>query len=125
MCELERQKRCPRADWHARRFRLLQNVNNLIIQDPDGTERKLTADQRRTLLGELGQKEKLTFDRIREKLGLLETQKFNAEYKTGASGKRVESLKGDVFAAAMRNKNVFGPKALGCHGRHRGEAQAQ
>jgi CRISPR-associated endonuclease Csn1 len=30
-CELEPQeKRCPRADWYARRFRLLQDVNNLV-----------------------------------------------------------------------------------------------
>jgi len=108
-CELEpAEKRCPRADWYARRFRLLQDVNNLIIQNPDGSEQKLSADQRIVLLDELGQKDKLEFDRIRKKLGLLETQKFNAEYRTGPNGKKVETLKGDVFAAAMRSKNAFG-----------------
>jgi len=110
-CELEPgEKRCPRGDWYARQFRILQDVNNLIIQNPDGTEQKLTADQRKILLDELGQKEKLTFDKIRQKLGLMETQKFNAEYKIGRSGKTVESLKGDNFSWSMRSKNIFGPK---------------
>jgi len=110
-CELESgEKRCPRGDWYARQFRILQDVNNLIIQNPDGTEQKLTADQRKILLDELGQKEKLPFDKIREKLGLIETQKFNAEYRVSKSGKRVESLKGDNFSWAMRSKSIFGPK---------------
>lgn len=110
-CELEPQeRRCPRADWYARRFRLLQDVNNLIIHNPDGTETKLSPAQRSILLGELTQKEKLTFDNIRKRLGLLETQTFNAEYKAGPSGQKVEALRGDSFAAAMRSKNVFGPK---------------
>jgi len=110
-CELEPgEKRCPRGDWYARRFRLLQDVNNLIVQNPDGSEDKLSGDQRKILLDELGQKEKLPFDKIRQKLGLMETQKFNAEYKIGRSGKTVESLKGDNFSWSMRSKNIFGPK---------------
>jgi len=111
-CELEpSEKRCPRGDWHARRFRLLQDVNNLIIQNPDGTEQKLSNDQqkRKVLLDELSQNEKLSFDKIRKKLGLIETQKFNAEYRVSKSGKTVESLKGDNFSWAMRKKNIFGP----------------
>jgi CRISPR-associated endonuclease Csn1 len=111
-CELEpTDKRCPRADWYARRFRLLQDVNNLIIQNPDGTEEKLSADQRMVLLKELGERDKLEFEKVRKKLGLLETQKFNAEYRTGPNGKRVETIRGDAFAAAMRSKNALGPKA--------------
>ncbi|MEN6424761.1 MAG: type II CRISPR RNA-guided endonuclease Cas9 [Phycisphaerales bacterium] len=111
-CELEPdQKRCPRGDWYARRFRLLQDVNNLIIQNPDGTEQKLSSDQRTILLNELGQKDKLDFNKIRKKLGLLETQKFNAEYRIGPNGKKVEAMKGDAFAAAMRSRNAFGPEA--------------
>lgn len=110
-CELEPgEKRCPRGDWYARRFRLLQDVNNLVIQNPDGTEQKLSSDQRKTILDELSQKEKLPFNKIRKKLGLLETQKFNAEYRIGKSGKTVESLKGDTFSAGMKSKNVFGSK---------------
>jgi len=110
-CELEpSEKRCPRGDWYARKFRLLQDVNNLIIQNPDGTEQKLTDFQGKTILDELRRKERLPFDKIRQTLELLENQKFNAEYKIGPKGKRVESLKGDEFVSAMRSKNVFGPK---------------
>jgi len=110
-CELELgHKRCPRGDWYARRFRLLQDVNNLKIQNPDGTQQELSGDQRKIILDELGQKEKLTFDKIREKLELLETQKFNAEYKVNKSGKTVESMKGDVFVTKMRGQSIFGSK---------------
>jgi CRISPR-associated endonuclease Csn1 len=105
-CQLEPgEKRCPRGDWYARKFRLLQDVNNLLIRNPDGTEQKLTNDQRKIILDELGQKKELPFDKIREKFDLIETQLFNLEQ----DGK-IKSLKGDTFAAAMRSKNVFGPK---------------
>jgi len=110
-CELELgEKRCPRGDWYARRFRLLQDVNNLKIQNPDGTEKVLSADQRKIILKELGQKDKLTFDKIRQILGLMETQIFNAEYKVSRSGKTVESMKGDIFVHAMKGKSIFGTK---------------
>jgi CRISPR-associated endonuclease Csn1 len=105
-CELEQgEKRCHRGDWHARRFRILQDLNNLLIQNPDGSESKLTDDQRKILLDRLWQKEELPFDRIRELFCLLETQKFNLEQ----DGK-VKKLKGDGFTAAMRSKKLFGPK---------------
>jgi CRISPR-associated endonuclease Csn1 len=108
-CELEPgEKRCPRGDWYARRFRLLQDVNNLMIQNPDGSENKLTSEQRKALLDELGQKKELSYDKIRELLGLLETQRFNLEQ----DGK-VKNLKGDGFMAAMRSKKLFGPKVWG------------
>ncbi len=114
-CELESgEKRCPRGDWYARRFRLLQDVNNLIIQNSDGSERNLNDEQmkgkREKLLSELSKKKDITFDKIRKLLGLIKTQKFNAEYKIGRSGKHVKSLKGDTFTAGMRSKNVFGVK---------------
>jgi CRISPR-associated endonuclease Csn1 len=104
-CQLEAgEKRCPRGDWYARRFRLLQDVNNLVIRNPNGSESKLTGDQRKMLLDEIGQKKELSYDKIRELLGLLETQRFNLEQ----DGK-VKNLKGDGFIAAMRSKKVFGP----------------
>lgn len=105
-CELEQgEKRCPRGDWYARRFRILQDVNNLKIYNVDGSESKLTDEQRQVLLEELSKKKEMKFDAIRKKLGLLERQEFNLEQ----AGK-VKSLKGDVFAAAMRSKKLFGPK---------------
>jgi len=106
MCDLEPdERRCPRGDWFARRFRILQDVNNLKVHNPDGSEVKLTNEQRQILLKELGQKKEIKFDRIRKIFGLMETQEFNLE-----QGGKVKSLKGDSFAAAMRSRNVFGAK---------------
>jgi len=110
-CELQpNENRCPRADWYAREFRVLQDVNNLIIQKSDGSEQRLSQEQRQIIIDALRIKERLTFGKIRQKLGLLEIQRFNAEYRVGPGGKRVQSLKGDVFVWAMRGKNIFGPK---------------
>jgi CRISPR-associated endonuclease Csn1 len=104
-CELEPdKKRCPRGDWYARRFRLLQDVNNLKIIQPDGLEQKLTSEQREVLLKDLSNKKELSWDKVRKLLGLIETQEFNLE-----QGK-MKKLKGDVLAVAMKSKNIFGPK---------------
>jgi len=105
-CDLEPgEKRCPRGDWYARRFRLLQDVNNLLIQDPDGSERKLSEDERKILLESLSNKKEIEFNKLRKLLGLIETQKFNLEQ----DGK-IKKLKGDGFAAAMRSRKLLGPK---------------
>jgi CRISPR-associated endonuclease Csn1 len=110
-CDLEAgEKRCPRGDWYSRRFRLLQDVNNLRIQNPDGSEDKLSDKERKIILDGLECEEKLSFDEIRNKLGLMETQKFNAEYRIGPKGKSIESIKGNVFAAKMSGRNIFGAK---------------
>lgn len=111
MCDLEPdERRCPRGDWFARRFRILQDVNNLKIHSPDGTERGLEDDERRIILKELDAHEKVKFSSLRKKLGLLETQEFNAEYEINEKGKKRDKLKGDEFSAAMRSRNVFGAK---------------
>jgi len=110
-CELEPdEKRCARGDWYASNFRILQDVNNLRICNPDSSEQSLLPDQRKVLLNELSKKKDVTFSAIRKKLGLLETQEFNAEYEINEKGKKNEKIKGDLFNAAMRSKNIFGPK---------------
>ncbi len=78
-CELEPgQKRCPRGDWHARRFRILQTVNNLKINNPDGTQDELTEEQRDIILNELFSRSEVTLNAtLRRKLGLIEKQIFN------------------------------------------------
>ncbi len=105
-CELEAgQKRCPRGDWYALRFRILQDVNNLTIQNPDGRERKLTSDERAKMLEELSRKSEVSFNDMRGMFGLLETQRFNLEQ----DGKKTK-LKGNPFTSGMRGKKAFGPK---------------
>ncbi|MHC4647690.1 MAG: type II CRISPR RNA-guided endonuclease Cas9 [Planctomycetota bacterium] len=110
-CDLEAgEKRCPRADWYARRFRIVQEVNNLKIVNPDGSVEELSKEQREKVLVELSTKREVRFSSLRKKLGLMERQLFNAEYEVGDKGKRREKIKGDEFAAGMRNKKGFGPK---------------
>ncbi|MBC8216838.1 MAG: hypothetical protein H8E73_00080, partial [Planctomycetes bacterium] len=112
VCGLEPdEKRSARGDWYARRFRLLQDVNNLRICNPDGSVKSLEPEQREILLDELSKKARIAFTTIRKKLGLLETQEFNAEYEVNEKGKKNEKLIGDVFNALMRSKKIFGAKA--------------
>jgi len=80
-CELEKgERRCPKADRAAQRFRLLQEVNNLRYIDPDDNrEKPLTAEQRALLLEKLATVEKLTFEQVRKHLGFLDSIRFNLE----------------------------------------------
>ncbi len=104
-CELEpKQKRCPRADRRAQRFRMLQEVNNLRYIDPDsGDERVLTADERMVLLSKLARTAEMDFDKIRKALGFAESVRFNLE---GGKRKKIQGMVSDSRLAA---KSVLGP----------------
>ena len=108
-CSLEEdEKRCPRDNWYARRFRILGDINNLRIIDPDGSDKLLDKEQHALIFGLLcGQKE-VSFDTIRKKLGLLKSQTFNIE--EGSIDKKKAKLKGDEFAAQMRGVKILGKK---------------
>jgi len=107
-CELEPgEKRCPRADWHARRFRILQTVNNLKLYNPDGTEGDLS-EHRETIIGELCNRKEVSFDSLRKKLGLIESQIFN--FEEGAAEKAKAKLQGDEFVPQF--KKAIGAKAF-------------
>ena len=104
LCELEpKQRRCPRSDRHAQRFRLLQEINNLRYVDPDsGEEFPLSEGQRAIVQKYLSTREKASFDQLRKKLGFLESVRFNLE-----QGKRA-GLKGmvvDYVVAAKFGKH--------------------
>jgi CRISPR-associated endonuclease Csn1 len=82
LCELEaKEKRCPRGDRAADRFRVYQELNNLRYVDPnDGQEEQpLSEGQRKILLKFLATHEKVTFDQMRKKLGFLDSIQFNLE----------------------------------------------
>jgi len=103
-CELNpKEKRCPRADRAAQQFRVFNEVNNLRIIAGDGEIKELTPQQRENLLKSLGQKESLTFNDIRKKLGLLESDGFNLE-----EGQR-RKLLGMPTDATLASKRYFGP----------------
>jgi len=113
-CECEPDEpRCPRADWHAQQFRLLKEVNNLRIQNPDGTERDLREEERDKLIQTLMTRKEMTFDRIRRLLGLLDSQMFNLEQtptrRRGPGQAGRSKLQGNSIEAALID--AFGKKA--------------
>ncbi|MGC8639911.1 MAG: type II CRISPR RNA-guided endonuclease Cas9, partial [Isosphaeraceae bacterium] len=104
-CTLEpKQPRCPRADRHAQRFRILQEVNNLRTIDPRGRERRLTPEERCTVIGLLEKKEKVKFEDLRKRLNLDQNAVFNLE-----RGDRGE-LKGMTTDVLLSKKDFFGKR---------------
>ncbi len=104
VCELEpKQKRCPKADRLAQRFRILNEVNNLRILPQRGEPRGLDPDERSKLVAHLTEKKERTFDDLRKCLGLLEGDGFNLE----AGGRK--KLLGMPVDAILAHKDLFGP----------------
>lgn len=109
-CELEpKHKRCPKADRAAQRFRILQEVNNLRLLDRStGRERRLTDDERRTLIAYLLSAKSRTFTQIRKKLELLESITFNFERadRTRLKGHETDAALGSRKALGKRWKDL-------------------
>ncbi|MGW8257372.1 MAG: type II CRISPR RNA-guided endonuclease Cas9, partial [Thermoguttaceae bacterium] len=107
-CELEpHEKRCPRAARIAQRFRMVQEVNNLMFLDHATHEyRSLSQEEREKLLDVLSDKEKMSFDDIRKnkKMDLGDTVRFNFE-----SGGR-NKLDGHKTDHAMAGKKALGKR---------------
>ena len=102
-CELEpKQKRCPKGDRVAQRFRLLHEVNNLRIIPQRGEPRDLTPHERAKVIEFLAKKKERTFDELRKCLGLLEGDGFNLE-----AGDR-RKLQGIPVDAILARKDLFG-----------------
>lgn len=79
-CELDPdEKRAPLRHLAAQRFRVLGFVNNLRLRLEDGTERKLSPNERFTLLDLCEKSEKLSFVAARSALGLAKTSRFTIE----------------------------------------------
>jgi CRISPR-associated endonuclease Csn1 len=108
LCELEpKEKRCPRADRRAQRFRMLQEVNNLRFIDPDEyVEKRLSPEHRTLVLSKLARTEKATFDQIRKWLGFLESVKFNLEkgHRSSLRGVVTDCQMAKVCGKAWHNR---------------------
>ena len=86
-------------------FRLLSDVNHLGYRlDPFGSTTLLDADQRATVLALTRTQKTVSFDKLRTKLVLPDTARFNLE-----SDKR-EKLDGDSVAALFADKKLFGSR---------------
>jgi CRISPR-associated endonuclease Csn1 len=93
-----------RVSWShplAQRFRILQELSNLEIQQTGQSNVKLSHDQRDAVYRLLLGKNKVPFDDIRKLLKLPSDARFNIETE-----KRT-FLKGDELAERLTNKNLF------------------
>ena len=104
MCEYEpKERRAPKADRIAQRYRLLAEVNNLKYIDPDsGRVCSLDHDQRAVLLDHLSRTKEMTFDQARKKLNFPQPVRFNLE-----EGER-SKLKGHLVDHLMAKESPFG-----------------
>ncbi|HED53686.1 MAG TPA: type II CRISPR RNA-guided endonuclease Cas9 [Phycisphaerales bacterium] len=112
-CDLEpRLKRCPKAERIAQRFRIVQEVNNLkIIDRTTGEERRLSSEERETIIGELSKRKKVSFDSMRKKLKFTDEVRFNFETDDGSGRDHLKGHETDCALAAKSNKKNAG--ALG------------
>jgi CRISPR-associated endonuclease Csn1 len=86
-------------------FRLLSDANHLGYRlDPFGAVQLLDATQRATVLSLTRTQKTVGFDKLRTKLKLPDTARFNLQ-----SDKR-EKLEGDPVAALFAGKKLFGPR---------------
>lgn len=99
--------RIPMCSPLQQRFRILQELNNLRIQE-DLEWRPLTLAERNTLRGELYRCEKLTFTQIRKHLNLERTTRLNLEGGRKSKGKPREFLKGDSVSAQFAADDLLG-----------------
>lgn len=99
---LKDKKRAPLAHRVCQRFRILQQVNSLLIELPDHTSRELTAEERTRLIEALARDGDIAFSKLRQKVwfGLPKESRFNLER---GENKR---LVGDRTAAKCRQ--IFG-----------------
>lgn len=99
--------RIPMCSPLQQRFRILQELNNLRIQE--GVEwRALTLPERNLLRDELYCREKLTFAQARTLLKLDKKTRLNLEGGRKSSGKPREFLKGDSVAGQFGSENALG-----------------
>ena len=90
-------KRAAKATLIAQKFRLWSNINNLKLLLSDGHERYLNDKERRILFDALCEKDKLSWEKIKSKLNLCETDRFNLE------GERKSDLLGNQTLALIKS----------------------
>ena len=108
LCSLEpRKKRAPKETFLAQYFRILEQVNRLEMIDEDGVVHLFSrkrdetfepefAEMRMHLINELNTTDKLDFPKIRNKLGVSKSTKFNLEEK-----QKLKHLKGNQTAKKL------------------------
>ncbi len=101
----EHEERLPKAHPLFQQLRLYQEVNHLEVQQPDGSFRKLTRNERDKLILYLNTRKDAPFKTLRERvLKLPEFTRFNKETENR------KKLPGNEVNAALANKKAFGPQ---------------
>ena len=102
-CELEKgEKRAPWATLEAQRFRLLQRVNDMEVEEAGGQMRPLTAEERSKIVETLEQEGDHTFAALRKLIGLKgNATRFNFERggEKNCRGNRTAEKMREVFGA--------------------------
>ncbi len=97
-CTFEKdEKRAPKFCWSAERFRLLNDINNLLRIEDNGTTRSLNDEERNKIIDAAYKYEKLTYSQVRKILNLPDSARFSANiYQTKKkrlkSGTETESI---------------------------------
>ena len=97
--------RCPIAFPIVQKFRIYQEVNNLILLDFDRYEHELTIEQKETITRALLTQSKATLKGLRQKLG-----KEYKDYIFNLEKEKRTEIKCDETASIMRKKEYFGDK---------------
>lgn len=98
---IETEKRAPKASYTFELFTALSKINNLKIGD-----NKLTDEQRAKLIGEVKEKENLTFEKVRKLLEVPQDKLFNlCRYQS--KSKKDEELLTEEEVVAKSEKTTF------------------
>ena len=96
-------KRAAKATLIAQEFRLWSSINHLKLLLSDGRERHLNDSERRILFDALHEKDKLSWEKIKHKLNLCQTDRFNLEKarKSGMLGNQTCALIKSALGARL------------------------
>ena len=98
------EKRAPKAHPVFQQFRILEDVNHLMINTLTGEKLPLSPEQRLGIIALLNKKKDVTFDTLRKNktLGFSQNTTFNLETEER------KGLKGNTTASRLSGKDAFG-----------------
>jgi CRISPR-associated endonuclease Csn1 len=106
-CQFEEgEKRCSFAYVTAQKFRILQEINNLVLLDFEKKTHPLSDEQRAIILNVLLIQKTASFKSLRNKLG----KDFASNYTFNLEREKRTKLLGDETSCEMRKEDHFGVK---------------
>lgn len=97
LCSLEPREngeiRGAKATYTAEFFVVLQRINNLRLVEKGGKGRELSSEERQILLDFVHEQKEITYAKVRKKLGIEETYRFNGLNYSGKGDDEAEKIK--------------------------------